>query len=129
MFLHIQQSLFVSRTQRGIAVFRPTSAKCSEKPISIHLLEKVDLITFGLLLPAPIHLLEKVDLITFGLLLPDENIHRYSVEVPLGANLVLKEALVWLLYILWQVRKEKERWNTCLVQLHAVLDLDIFTLD
>ena len=53
MFLHIQQSLFVSRTQRGIAVFRPTSAKCSEKPISIHLLEKVDLITFGLLLPAP----------------------------------------------------------------------------
>ena len=110
MFLHIQQSLFVSRTQRGIVVFRPTSAKCSEKPISIHLLEKVDLITFGLLLP-------------------DENIHRYSVEVPLGANLVFKEALVWLLYILWQVRKEKERWNTCLVQLHAVLDLDIFTLD
>ena len=63
------------------------------------------------------------------LLLPDENIHRHSVEVPLGTNLILEEALVWVLHILWQVRKEEERRHTCLVQLHTVLDFDILTLD
>ena len=63
------------------------------------------------------------------LLLPDENIHRHSVEVPLGADFIFQEALIRLFYILWQVRKEEERRNACLVQLHTVFDLDILTLD
>ena len=87
--------------------------------------KEVDLATLGLL---PFIGREEVDLATLGLLLPDENIHRHSVEVPFCTDLVLKEALVWLLYILWQVREEQERWNACLVQLHTVLDLDVLTL-
>ena len=77
--------------------------------------------------PTSIHQRKEVDLAMLGLLLSDENIHRHSVEVPLGTDFIFKETLIWFLYILWQVRKEEERRNACLVQLHAVLDLDIRT--
>ena len=87
--------------------------------------KEVDLATLGLL---PFIGREEVDLATLGLLLPDENIHRHSVEVPFCTDLVLKEALVWVLHILRQVCKEKERRNACLVQLHAVLDFNILAL-
>ena len=50
------------------------------------------------------------------------------MEVPFRTDLVLKEALVWFLYILWQVREEQEGWNARLMQLHTVLDLDVLTL-
>ena len=51
------------------------------------------------------------------------------MEIPLGADFIFQEALIRFLYILWQVRKEEERGNACLVQLHTVFDLDILTLD
>ena len=86
---------------------------------------EIDLTIFGLF--SFISLIE-IGLNTFGLFLPDENIHRHSVEIPFGTDFVFEETLVWFLYILRQVRKEQERRNTCLVQLHTVLYLDIFTL-
>ena len=43
-------------------------------------------------------------------------------------NIVLKEAAIVLLYILWQVGIEHKRWNRGVWQLGAVLNLDVLTL-
>ena len=62
------------------------------------------------------------------LLLTDVDVHRGTGEVPALADLVLEEALVGLLHILRQVGEEHERGYAGARELHAVLDLDVFTL-
>ena len=60
------------------------------------------------------------------LFLPDENIHRYSMEVPLGTDFIFEETLVRFFYILRQVGEEYERWHAHIGQLHTVFNFDIF---
>ena len=66
--------------------------------------------------------------ISFLLLLANVDIHRCAGEVPTFADLVLKETLIGLLYILRQVGEEYKRGYACARQLHAILDLDVLTL-
>ena len=63
------------------------------------------------------------------LFLSDKDVYRRAGKCPVVTYLVFQESLVWLLYILWQVRIEHKRWNLCVRQLRAILYLDILTLD
>lgn len=66
--------------------------------------------------------------ITLQLLLTDEDIDWTTMQRPVLTDLVLQEAAIVLLYILWQVGIEHKRWNRSIRQLCTVLDLDILTL-
>ncbi len=72
---------------------------------------------------------EAVSQSLFFLFLSDKYIHRSSAEIPLLAQLVLKETLVRVFYILRQVAEKHKTWNLCVWQLHTELNLDILALD
>ena len=84
---------------------------------------------FGLFLPDEKVQAVEIDLTALGLFLSDENIHRHSVEIPFGTDFVFEAAFIWFFYILWQVCKEQERRNACLMQLHTIFNLYILTFD
>lgn len=63
------------------------------------------------------------------LFLTDKDIDRSAREIPLLTYLVLKESLIRFLDVLRQIREENERGYARSLQLHAILYLDVFSLD
>lgn len=62
-----------------------------------------------------------------GLFLSEEDVHRTSEEVEVGAELVLKEAAVRFADVLREIAEESERRRSCR-ELGHILDLDVFAL-
>jgi hypothetical protein len=64
-----------------------------------------------------------------ALLLSDEHVDGTTRQLPVLANLVLEEALVGFLHILWQIGIEHEGWNLRVRHLRAILNLDVLSFD
>ena len=52
-----------------------------------------------------------------------EDVDRRACKLPVFANLVFKITLIWVLYPLWQVAEEDERWHHRLLEHGDVLNL------
>ena len=61
------------------------------------------------------------------LLLAEVYLDRHSREVPLLTELVLKEATIRLLDVLWEVHEERKLWRRRW-ELRHILDFDVFAL-